>query len=722
VALAGLACVLVGAVGATPAAARPDRARASHVVVVGVAGLRWEDVSTERTPTLARLARDGSVGSLSVRSAPSVTCAGEGWLTLGAGTYAAVEDPGATKASRGCGPRRPPPVGSRDGAPRVRTMPLLKRVNDGLRFGAKPGLLGDTVTCTAAVGPGAALAVANEVGGIGSYAPTLPADPGPLLASCPLVAVDLGSLPDGGAARDRALADFDAALALVDEHRPDGSVLLVAGVAETDASQPRLHVAVASGHGFRGGWLHSSSTRRDPYAQLVDLAPTVLELLGKDVPESLAGRPLTGGGAGRPDDLADATRELADTDTAAVGHRAAVGPFFAGLGVATLLGYGGLLWLLLRRRRGRPYSAEALRRFGIAALGLAAVPGGTFLANLVPWWRAGQPALALGALVLVAVAITVGIAYAGPWRRTVTGPVAAVAAVLVVVTLVDGVTGANLQLDSMLGYNPLVAGRFVGFGNIAFAAFGAAVMLLAALLAYGRSRVAALGVVAAIGIPMVVVDALPAWGADFGGVLTFVPAFAVLALLVARSRISAARLLLAVGGGVLLVGAIGVIDYLRPPESRSHFGRFVAAVLDGSAGDTVYRKFLTSVDLLFNGAHTVAAFGLVVWLAVLVFRPSASLREAYTAVAPLRVALISVVVLSFIGFATNDSSVAIPLVAGMVAVPATLAIIAAALAGRPVAQEGLATDVQVPFDATPTTRTTPDTPVVEIARPTEVLP
>ncbi len=142
-------------------------------------------------------------------------------------------------------------------------------------------------------------------------------------------------------------------------------------------------------------------------------------------------------------------------------------------------------------------------------------------------------------------------------------------------------------------------------------------------------------------------------------------------------------------------------------------------MLDGSAGATVYRKFLTSVDLLFIGPHTVAAFVLVVWLAVLVFRPSATLQEAYAAIAPLRVALISVVVLSFIGFATNDSSVAIPLVAGMVAVPAVLAICAAAFsAGSAVP----ATVRDGGPGATPVPPATPDTPVAEVARPTEVLP
>ncbi len=689
--------------GARRLVAEPAPPSVDHVVVVGIAGLRWTDVSHDRTPTLADLAGDGSVGSMSVRTAPSVTCAGEGWLTVGAGTYAAVEDPGGTKASRGCGPRKPPPVRQRDdGGAEIVTMPLVEEVNHALRFGAQPGLLGGAVRCASAVGPGGAFAVADESGYVAAYEPTLPDDPRRLFARCPLTAVDLGALPDRG--RDRALAAMDEDLATVRRNLPPSTVLIVAGIAETDARRPRLHVAVVSGNGFDGGWLHSASTRREPYVQLVDLAPTAMVLLGEEAPEAMAGRPLVGGGDGRPRGLAGTTRVLADTDRAAVAQRDVLGVFFSVLGLVSLFTYGALVWLL-RRRKTAPRPA-ALRWLGHVALGLAAVPAATFAANLVPWWRTPWPALVLTALVAAMSAATALLAHAGPWRRWAVGPVVVVCAVTTVVTLIDGVTGANLQINSMLGYNPLVAGRFVGFGNIAFAAFGAAVMLLAALLAHGRPRHIALAIVAAVAIPTVVVDGAPDWGADFGGVLTFVPAFGILALLVARARINLTRLVLAGAAGVALVTVIGVLDYLRPAEARSHFGRFVASVLDGSAGTTVYRKIMTSVDLLLIGPHTVLAMVLVVWLAVLVFRPTATLSEVYERVPPLRTALVSVVVLSAIGFGTNDSSVAIPVVAGMVALPAVFAVCAAVIAATPRDDAGTAGDTRLP----------------EAAEPTEVLP
>ncbi|MEV6709006.1 hypothetical protein AB0M60_24975, partial [Micromonospora wenchangensis] len=87
-----LLTLVVVALGVTALAARPDssppRRTADYVVLAGVAGLRWSDVDPQSTPTLWRMARQGSIGSLSTRSAHRPTCPVDGWLTLGAGSYA----------------------------------------------------------------------------------------------------------------------------------------------------------------------------------------------------------------------------------------------------------------------------------------------------------------------------------------------------------------------------------------------------------------------------------------------------------------------------------------------------------------------------------------------------------------------------------------------------------------------------------------------------------
>ena len=139
---------------APAALAEPDiEPDVDRVVVVGVAGLRWDDVDPVATPNLARAARAGSTGSLSVRSAPEVTCPAEGWLTLGAGGYAAVRDPADVDARRGC-PGRPVPVPGSTGHGTAAVVPSVGELNDRLRFDAQPGWLADQVSCIAAVGPG----------------------------------------------------------------------------------------------------------------------------------------------------------------------------------------------------------------------------------------------------------------------------------------------------------------------------------------------------------------------------------------------------------------------------------------------------------------------------------------------------------------------------------------------------------------------------------------
>src|ERR1700722_7410704 len=69
----------------TPAAAQTP---ARHVVIVGLSGLRWSDLSPTVTPTLSRLAGQGSVGSLVDYAVLPLTCPADGWLTLNAGARA----------------------------------------------------------------------------------------------------------------------------------------------------------------------------------------------------------------------------------------------------------------------------------------------------------------------------------------------------------------------------------------------------------------------------------------------------------------------------------------------------------------------------------------------------------------------------------------------------------------------------------------------------------
>src|SRR5690606_33680232 len=106
-----------------------------------------------------------------------------------------------------------------------------------LTWGAVPGALAESVRCTVAIGPGAAVAAARPFGRVDRYEPDLPADPAELLASCVLSIVDLGVI-EGADADTRAAAarQADETLARVLAARPQRSLVLVAGVADTEQS------------------------------------------------------------------------------------------------------------------------------------------------------------------------------------------------------------------------------------------------------------------------------------------------------------------------------------------------------------------------------------------------------------------------------------------------------------------------------------------------------
>lgn len=58
------------------------------LVVIGVGGISWDDVSPEDTPVLWGLLRDGSAASVSVKAMNLTTCPTDGWATLSAGEAA----------------------------------------------------------------------------------------------------------------------------------------------------------------------------------------------------------------------------------------------------------------------------------------------------------------------------------------------------------------------------------------------------------------------------------------------------------------------------------------------------------------------------------------------------------------------------------------------------------------------------------------------------------
>jgi hypothetical protein len=402
--------------------------------------------------------------------------------------------------------------------------------------------------------------------------------------------------------------------------------------------------------------------------QLFDLAPTVVELTGAQRVDGMVGRSWTGVGTDRA--LEALVESFVDADEAAAGYRTYVQPFFILLFVLQVLLYSAA-YVALRRLRGQPAQARiggVTRGF---ALAFAGVPGATYLAHLVPWWR--QPLIFLITLVAVIDAAIYLVAARGPWRRRPLGPEGFVAALTFVVIGVDLLTGARLQMSSLAGYSPVVAGRFAGVGNVAFAVFATGALLCAAALCVRRTPRQSVAIVAAVGVVAVVIDGSPLWGSDFGGVLALVPSFALLGVLVSGRRPTWRLLSVIAVAAVAVVATFALLDYARPADAQTHLGRFVGQLLHGGAGAVVRRKAEANFRLLTRSVLTLVVPLAVVFLTMVLLRPMGGLRRAFDAVPELRAGLISVLVMGVAGFAFNDSGVAVPALALTIAVPIALA-------------------------------------------------
>ena len=190
-----------------------------------------------------------------------------------------------------------------------------------------------------------------------------------------------------------------------------------------------------------------------------------------------------------------------------------------------------------------------------------------------------------------------------------------VAAAIPLTWLVDAAAGAPLAFNNPLGMNAVVAGRFYGVSNTAFALVaGALIVVIAGVwVALGGGRRTALVVTSLLGGAALLVDGAPQLGADVGGALTLVPTLAFLAAGLAGLHLSWRRWLVIGAATVLVVGGFAVVDLLRP-GGPTHLGRFARQVADGSAAGVLGRKAYALVGPFITKPVMVAALACVMTL------------------------------------------------------------------------------------------------------------
>ncbi len=651
---------------------------ARHVIVVGLGGLRWSDITPAATPAIWRLAERGSVGSLRDSAVWPRACPADGWLTLN----------GAARAAVSSGPTGPCPAtpavipqGSGPGPARVPAMPALVSRNgaylnqpDWGLLAAAPGHGG----CATAVGPGAGLALASRTGHVDSYLPSPDTLPRAVLARCPLTLIDLGNLPNpagrpsassGVTSRSAALRAADRAIASLTSNLPTNSTLVLLS---PGGYSPGLRVIVVAGPGFSHGLLTSVSTRRPGLILLTDITPTILHWLGTPVPSNVVGAVL---GSAPRSTLAATAAALRGQQVAAQVGWSTTPTFFLVVRVGYLVAFA-LVWLIPWRPGRRRTVA---RTAGVAA---ASLPAGTFLAGLLPWWSVSHPAAAEYALAAGWAILIAALALAGPWRRDPLGPAGMVAAITLGVIVVDLLTGSHLQRESPFGL-AVDAGRYYGLGNYAVGTYAASGIMCAvwagsALLRRSR-RSRALVLMSLIAALTIIVAGWPGFGAKVGGTIAMVPAFGVLLAAAAGIRITGRRAAVIAVSGLAVVVVFALASYFLPVAGPSDISGFVGRSLHGGAGIILARKVHSNLASLATSPFVLIVPVLVAALGVVIAWPGRVrgrlLVRAYEEIPLLRPAFSAIWLAGVLGWFAEDSGVIVPSAALLFVLPLAVAIL-----------------------------------------------
>lgn len=718
---AGQLCLLVvvAMLAVVPAAhaapSSPSEAHPRRLLILSLPTLTWDDLDTFAAPTISGLLDHAAIADLSTRGDRQNAHLGAAYVTIGAGTRAAGDTQTEGDAFE---------VNERFGNATAGDAYLqrtgrtakhgiidlgISRINvnnAALLYDAVPGILGDTLQTK-----GYDRAVIANADGL---QPDLAAQGEPRYDRTAVAALmgSHGRVPDGAVGRDVLKADpvapfgvrlsptavedaftkswHDNSVVLVEGSdllraerlRPFSSplqrdrqrqrairwtdelvarllshvdfsrdaVLVVAPVAsETDGG---LTVAGLRSPGVEPGLLKSATTRRAGFITLADLGPTVLNVLGVTPPEEMEGRFVKVGREGGS--AADRRAFLVTANEDALLRDRLVGPATAAI-VWTAVALVAASVFFLRRSR---WVGDAIRWI---ALGLIGFLVATFLSALAHFGVNGGVGLYWLSVVVFAVAFAAICLRLG--RNGKVDALLIALGVLLVVVVGDQLTGSHLDFNTVFGYSPTVGIRFSGIGNATFALLGTAAIGVAALTSWRFAS--PWGTRIAIGVLVVSFIALtpPLFGEDFGGTLAAAPAFLLLGWLLLGRRVTV-RVVLSMLGVLMASGLIvGFLDLLRPANERTHVGRFFQKVADeGPSGLTtvLQRKGGENAATLGSWIFLLMIAVVVAALIVLYVRTPRPLAAAVTRIPTLRAAAASFVVLAALGYALNDSGVAVP--------------------------------------------------------------
>lgn len=440
--------------------------------------------------------------------------------------------------------------------------------------------------------------------------------------------------------------------------------------AEAVKQESLMTPTVMAGYGVGRGLLTTPTTRRDGVLVNIDIAPTVLALLGREVPAEMVGQSLTA--VAFDGDALDYLDEANDSWVARAQVDAPVLRVFAAWDVIIISLF--MLLLLLPAYRGYARGGRML---------LMTVPAAVLSLMILPMFRLTTVASVSVALIGLTALLVLLVRWQakGPLDPLIVVGLAAVAAVMI-----DLAAGSDLANRSLIGPSVITGARFYGLGNefggvlVGSTLIASTALLERLKLADEPRRRIGLAFIGLFMIAVAVVIGHPALGANFGMLLAALAAFGITLLGFIRGRIGWRELASLAAVSLLIIAGVFIYDISRGAGAESHIGRLVGSI--GTDGlrplwQVIERKVAMNVRLIqfaFWNWVNIASLGV---LLVSAYALRGLIRGLSARYQHYKWALIGGIVGCVASLAFNDSGVVAMAMIFLFLVPATLYLMTA---------------------------------------------
>lgn len=662
-----------------------------RVVVVAINEVNFQDL--EKLPTIKKLIDQGSIGLMNNRTSTRANTL-KAYTTLGSGVRAeassdSIQFVNINEDNRKIYLRR---MGTDPGAEGIvnQDMAKLQRLNIAGEYGAVAGALGQALheknIKTAAIGNSdiaddlvrlAPLIAMDELGfvdyGDVSQGILIKDDLYPfglknnyqrmldafleVYEKAGLTVIDIGDIYRLERYRDnmtdqvymnhkvKILTELDAYMAQLLEHVDFSNTRLYVVTPFPSAynikAGDRLTPILAVGDGIPPGILTSNTTRREGIVGNVDLAPSIAEYLGVQS-ENMTGRPLAYvERTGNLEWLMNINQDIIATSA----FRYPVLTTFAIFEI--LISISALILILLKDRLNRKWVSGFMNLL----LSTMTVP---FVLLILSLFAKRNLFLIFSWMIAITVLITYG---AKKISRHRLDPLLILSALTTIGLLIDIATQGRLIKTSLLGYDPIIGARYYGIGNEYMGVLIGSTLVFATAIIdrFKTSRYLTL----LIFVCTTVIVGFPGLGANVGGTITAVAAFAFSSLRLFNVRIRLKQILIIVFSTVFVVALMAFID-IYVLGAKSHLAGAVQQIFSEGPRAIfliINRKLAMNLRLIRVTIWSKVLISTILILAVLFYRPVGAINRLFKAYPNLSMGWAGIVAACVVGFFVNDSGV-----------------------------------------------------------------